>query len=174
MPSDREVLAGFVERVTFHNEEIGFLRSADQGTRSSRTDHGRRSPRAGLLLIFFPRLGLGLCSNCAFRLLFADRRFCLRRYTVRFRTRMVWRSSRKSGSLSEEQAKRLHLDPMVAANDAPLGTALYRLGRLPPWANHRHFGRRAGEASEEAGDDRIASGWLLRGARLRPDPTLPP
>ena len=25
--------------------------------------------------------------------------------------------------LSDEQAKRLHLDPMVAANDAPLGTA---------------------------------------------------
>jgi 3,4-dihydroxy 2-butanone 4-phosphate synthase / GTP cyclohydrolase II len=25
--------------------------------------------------------------------------------------------------LSAEQAKRLHLDPMVAANDAPLGTA---------------------------------------------------
>ena len=32
-PSTQEVLAGLVERVTYHNAENGFCVSADQGTR---------------------------------------------------------------------------------------------------------------------------------------------
>jgi 3,4-dihydroxy 2-butanone 4-phosphate synthase / GTP cyclohydrolase II len=41
--------------------------------------------------------------------------------------------------LSAEQAKRLHLDPMVAANDAPLGTAftVSWLLRAPLWYRPR-------------------------------------
>jgi 3,4-dihydroxy 2-butanone 4-phosphate synthase/GTP cyclohydrolase II len=34
--------------------------------------------------------------------------------------------------LSAEEASGLHLDPMVAANDAPLGTA-FTCRRCPPW-----------------------------------------
>jgi hypothetical protein len=30
-PSNEEVLAGLVERVTFHNDDNGFLRAPDQG-----------------------------------------------------------------------------------------------------------------------------------------------
>ena len=41
--------------------------------------------------------------------------------------------------LSVEEARRLHLDPMVAMNDAPLGTAFTVIGRCPPRADHRHL-----------------------------------
>jgi exodeoxyribonuclease V alpha subunit len=34
-PSTQEVLAGLVERVTYHNAENGFWRSASQGARPS-------------------------------------------------------------------------------------------------------------------------------------------
>ena len=42
--------------------------------------------------------------------------------------------------LSAEEAKRLHLDPMVAANDAPLGTAFTVSVDCPPRPDHRHLG----------------------------------
>lgn len=45
--------------------------------------------------------------------------------------------------LSDEQAKRLHLDPMVAANDAPLGTAFTVSVDCRHGLTNRHFGRRA-------------------------------
>ena len=45
--------------------------------------------------------------------------------------------------LSADEAKRLHLDPMVAANDAPLGTAFTVFGRCAPRPDHRHLGRGA-------------------------------
>ena len=45
---NREVLAGLVERVTFHNADARVLRSAHQGTRPSRSRDGRRPRRHGL------------------------------------------------------------------------------------------------------------------------------
>ena len=45
--------------------------------------------------------------------------------------------------LAPEEAKRLHLDPMVALNDAPLGTAFTVSVDVPPRPHHRHLGRGA-------------------------------
>ena len=45
--------------------------------------------------------------------------------------------------LTAEEARRLHLQPMVAENDAPLGTAFTVIGRRQARPDHRHFGRTA-------------------------------
>ncbi len=42
--------------------------------------------------------------------------------------------------LSADDAKRLHLDPMVSRNDAPLGTAFTVSVDVQARADHRHFG----------------------------------
>ena len=45
--------------------------------------------------------------------------------------------------LGAEEARRLHLDPMVAENDAPLGTAFTVSVDVRHGLDHRHFGRGA-------------------------------
>ena len=45
--------------------------------------------------------------------------------------------------LGAEDARRLHLDPMVAKNDAPLGTAFTVTVDVQARADHRHLGRGA-------------------------------
>ena len=45
--------------------------------------------------------------------------------------------------LSADDAKRLHLDPMVSRNDAPLGTAFTVSVDVQARTDHRHLGRGA-------------------------------